>query len=75
MQFLSSAVEPTTDWQNNMLATMGFSCNVIKRTIKRCNTLNDDDDDDDDVKVMSKIKPRFNVRMEYCDWLMNNRNN
>ena len=50
---------------------------VIKRTIKRGNTFNDDDDDDDDddVKVMSKIKPRFNVRMEYCDWLMNNRNN
>ena len=48
---------------------------VIKRTIKRCNTFNDDDDDDDDVKVMSKIKPRFNVGMEYCDWLMNNRNN
>ena len=49
---------------------------VIKRTITRCNTFNDDDDDDDDdVKVMSKIKPRFNVRMEYCDWLMNNRNN
>ena len=35
---------------------------VIKRTIKRCNTFNDDDDDDDDnVKVMSKLKPRFNM--------------
>ena len=47
---------------------------VTKRKIKRCNTFNDDDDDDY-VKVMSRIKPRFNVRMEFCDWLMNNRNN